>query len=194
MASTENRLSQKVSEDSKGQVIVKLTISRNKRPCFKSGVYVNPKYFKSVKETAKGNVKGIVPPKKNKLNFIEAKETTDAKNKLDSFVNRLLKICQVTEEKNKESLTKEWIEKALFITANTAPDDITYNLIVELSQAEEKVEQAANKRSFFDLMELYLEKRNLSEVRIKNYRVIIRALKRYETFVQLSDKKRKDFV
>ena len=61
MATVEHRLSRTIGEDGKSQVIVKLTISRNQRPCFKSGVFINPKFFKPIKETSKGVSYGIVP-------------------------------------------------------------------------------------------------------------------------------------
>lgn len=194
MATTENRLSKVSGDDEKSQVIVKLTISRNQRPCFKSGVFVNPKYFKPIKETTRGNVYSIVPPKKSKLNFIEVKEATDAKNKLEGFINRLLKICQVTEEKHKDNLTKDWIDGALKVTTDIVPDEITYNEIVYRLQKNQTGEHQSTTRDFFEQIEEYLKSTKYSEVREKNFRVLIRALKRYEMFVPLYDKQRKGFV
>jgi integrase len=55
------------------------------------------------------------------------------------------------------------------------------------------VEGRAAAKTFFDQMEDYLQKYKLSDVREKNFRVLIRALKRYELFVQLTDRNRKCF-
>lgn len=68
MATTQLKLSSKVDANGRSQVIVKLTITRTNRPCFKSGVFVNPEWFKVIQETKKGSVYGIVVPKKGKLN------------------------------------------------------------------------------------------------------------------------------
>lgn len=194
MATTENRLSKVISEDGKSQVIVKLTISRNQRPCFKSGVFVNPKYFKPIKETARGSIYGIVPPKKSKLNFIDVKEVTDAKNKLNGFTNKLLRICQVAEDKNKDNLTKSWLDEALKVTNDIASDEITYNIIIDRLQTNWVNADQATKNTFFGLMDEYLKDTKYSDVREKNFRVLIRALKRYETFIRLYDKKRNTFT
>ncbi len=45
------------------------------------------------------------------------------------------------------------------------------------------------KDNFFDLMNLYLEKRRLSETREKKFLVLVRALKRYELFYQIYNNK-----
>lgn len=194
MAATENRLSTVVGEDGKSQIIVKLTISRNQRPCFKSGVFIKAQYYKPVKETAKGAIYGIVPPKKGKLNFLEVKEITDAKNELNSFTNRLLKICQVIEKENADLVCKEWIEEALRVTVDERIEDITFNTIkTALEEEKKEVEVKAKKKPFFSLMEEYITKNDTSVSKIKNFRVLMRALKRFELFKQMTGNKRKKF-
>lgn len=47
----------------------------------------------------------------------------------------------------------------------------------------------AERKTFFELMNLYLQKRKLSEVRDTNFRVLVRALMRYELFVQQAEDK-----
>lgn len=70
----------------------------------------------------------------------------------------------------------------------------------KIEMTSEVLEQLVNERlfpekyqkpkdNFFDLMNLYLEKRRLSEVREKNFHVLIRALKRYELFYQIKNNK-----
>lgn len=49
------------------------------------------------------------------------------------------------------------------------------------------------RNDFFSIMELYLQKRKLSETRDKNFRVLMRALKRYELFISQYDNKKKNF-
>ena len=70
------------------QVIVKLTIARKNRPCFKSGVFIRPEWFKS-KETSRGFTYDVIPPKKGKLNQPEVEQAEKAKSDLYSFISRL---------------------------------------------------------------------------------------------------------
>ena len=190
MAATENRLSTVVGEDGKSQIIVKLTISRNQRPCFKSGVFIKAQYYKPVKETAKGAIYGIVPPKKGKLNFLEVTEIPDAKNELNSFTNRLLKICQVIEKENADLVCKEWIEEALRVTTDIRTDDISFKGICSALEEEKKeVEVKAKKKPFFSLMEAYITKNDTSVSKVKNFRVLMLALKRFALFQQMTGSK-----
>lgn len=206
MATIDSKLSKVFGSDGTHQVIVRLTVTRNFRPCFKSGVFVEPKYFRSIdccKEYKDFGNYDIFPPKKSKLNFIEVKIVSDAKNSLDTFINRLLKICQETEAKKVE-LTKEFIDEALKITKGISTDDITYNFIIDALLKEKERAAESNrilaKRSFFDLMDEYANKSkkksgvDKSIVWKKNFNVLYRALKRYEMFIQLSDRKRKQFI
>lgn len=45
------------------------------------------------------------------------------------------------------------------------------------------------KEGFFVIIESYLQKKKLSEVRDKNFRVLVRALQRYELFIAIYEKK-----
>ncbi|MGL4519350.1 MAG: site-specific integrase [Phocaeicola sp.] len=195
MATTENRLSKVVGSDGKSQIIVKLSISRTERPCFKSGIFINPEFFKPVKSTARGSIYDVAVPKKGKLNFLDIKEASEAKTKLDVYINKLLKICQVTEEKNKEVLNKEWVERALDIInkKHITPENITFNLINDLLE-KEKEEQTAKsvkkrKKNFFTLFDEYIETNDKAAVSVRNFMVLKRVLGRFERFKQLTDKK-----
>ncbi|MFA6769497.1 MAG: phage integrase SAM-like domain-containing protein, partial [Parabacteroides sp.] len=103
------------------------------------------------------------------------------KNKLDGFINRILKICQVTEEKDKSLLSKNWIEQSLLATKNMSADNITYSILCEFWENPSMNE---TDKSFFGLFDLYLENVKFSNVREKNFRVLERALRRYELFIQ----------
>ncbi|MDR2972329.1 MAG: site-specific integrase [Bacteroidales bacterium] len=49
-------------------------------------------------------------------------------------------------------------------------------------------------QSFFDACDEFLEKYNQSEVRKKNYRVVVRTMRRYELYIRLSVKEKQDFT
>ena len=192
MANTELRLSSVLSEDGKSQIIVKLTISRSQRPCFKSGIYIRPEYFKPVKTTARGSIMGIVPPKKGKLNFVEVSEAETAKTSLEVYISRMLKICQVTEEKNKDLLTKEWVEKCILASSELDITDISFKALtdaIEKLEAQEDATNEAEKKSFFELFEEYLKEKASSDSWVKNNKVLFRDLARWEAYVQFKHDK-----
>ncbi|MFA6767880.1 MAG: site-specific integrase [Parabacteroides sp.] len=197
MATIENRISKRVDKNGKSQIIVKLTITPHNRPCFKSGVFVKPEWFRSVKESGHGKTMEIVPPKKSRLQSDDNNEALKAKSKLSDFSNRILKICQVAEDK-KEIVTKEYVEKALLITSNILTEDITHIYISENSGKDSEIN--VSKQAFFELMEEYKETSkkkndyNKSDVWRKNFDVLIRVLHRYEAFRRLSDAKDKDYT
>ncbi len=55
-------------------------------------------------------------------------------------------------------------------------------------------EQEEAPKSFYELSEEYLSKKTFSVYHINNIRVMVRAVLRYEGFIRLTDKERKDFV
>lgn len=187
MATTQLRLSKKVGDDGKAQVIVKLTINRNSRPCFKTGVFINPSYFKVVKETPKGVVMGIVPPKKGKLNYSEVKEANNAKAAVNVFVTRLLAVCNAITSHGDEA-THESISEALNLTNDIPADEITYGVIQTARERGERMKVKAS-MTFFDWYRLFIEEhgKELSEQRIKLFEVVGRMFGRYEGFHRATD-------
>lgn len=193
MAKADLRLSSQVDANGKSQVIVKLTIGRSQRPCFKSGVFVRPDWFKPIQETKRGFVYGIVPPRKGRFNLIEVQEANEAKANLAAFISRLSVICNVFVDKG--SVTKEAIDEALALTADMQTNEITYGRIEEVrkTKEEEDAKMAIKDKSFFATMELFLEKKQFSYDQTKGYRVLMRTLARYEAFTSITDKDRKGF-
>lgn len=178
----------------KSQVIVKLTASRTNRPCFKSGVYVSPEWFKPVQETAKGFVYGLVVPKKGRLNIIEVKEAEKAKTDLESFISRLEKVCSVLEE-NKQTITHDSVAEAMDLTHGMEASKITYYVIEAAKKERERKElEESTSKTFFEWMEYYLQSKELSDGRKRGFRVLVRMLARYQGFVRITDKERKDFT
>ncbi len=81
------------------------------------------------------------------------------------------KIIEEFVEIHKEQATKEWLAEV--VDRFHYPDKYT---------AKEEVVKA----TFFELFEEFLEKRKLSEVRKRNFRVIYRALQRYEMYKDIT--------
>lgn len=196
--------------DGKAELIVRFYVSKTFRPQFKSGLFILPDKLVSLDNTDRCRRYKIDIPRKGKLNFAEVKELTEIDTRFALFLKRLQIICDRTEEKHKDELTKEWIESALRVINkyNVHDDAISYEKIVELLEKEvieqEEEIRRANKRTFFDYMTDFRDnakkkvngKRegDKSEVWKRNFDVLSRALQRYEMFIRLLDTKRKGFV
>ena len=202
----------KVREDGKAELIVRLYVTKQFCPQFRSGLFIDPKKFsqKERGERTRCASYEIDIPRKGKHNFSEIKELETVDMKFALYLKRIIKICDVTAEKHEEELTTEWISNSMRLInkENTNIEDISYQHIVSLIEIERQEIEAesirANKRSFFDCMNDFRDnakkkvngKRegDKSDVWKKNFDVLIRALRRYEMFVRLADKQRKDFV
>lgn len=208
----------KVREDGKAELTVRLYVTKAFCPQFKTGLFLNPTYFvdKTGNNSKTGDKKSrcteyeISIPKKGKHNFLEIKEVSEVKTKFELYLTLVLRICDQTAEKHLDQLNREWIEESMRLVnkANMNIADITYQTICALMEQErEKAieeEAKANKVQFFDLLADFRNnakkkvngKRegDKSDVWKKNFDVLVRALHRYEYFIQLSDCKRKDFT
>lgn len=211
----------KVRSDGKAEIIFRLYVTKTFSPQFRSGLFINPDRFiqpdrtyrdKDGKERVRGHLADyeISIPRKGRMNLPEVKELTEINSKFSSLQTRLIKICDTTAEKHKELLNREWVEEALRVVNkyNIPDDDISFDKIVNQLEEEKKQEEEAasqaNKRSFFDHITDFRDnakkkvngKRegDKSDVWKKNFDVLVRALRRYEMFVRLSDKERKNFT
>ncbi len=202
----------KVREDGKAELIVRLYVTKRFCPQFRSGLFIDPKRFsqKERGEQTRCTSYEIDIPRKGKYNFPEIKELETVDMKFALYLKRIIKICDVTAEKHEDVLTTEWINNSIRLInkENTNIEDISYQHIVSLIEKEHQEIEAerikANKRPFFDWMNDFRDnakkkvngKRegDKSDVWKRNFDVLIRALKRYETFVRLSDKDRKGFM
>lgn len=82
--------------------------------------------------------------------------------------------------------------KKLLLSIYDSTPNITSDGLEQLIDEQIHPEKYQKQRDdFFFIMETYLQKKKLSEVREKNFRVLVRALQRYELFV--SAYKRKEF-
>lgn len=194
MATTSLKLSSRTDANGKSQVIVKLTVSRSNRPCFKSGVRILPEWFRPILETDRGKIYGIVVPKKGRLNLREVQEAEQAKTALDGFVSRLTAVCNTFTDRGEE-VTHEAIEEAMDLTKDVTPASITWQVIQDLRIVEEtRKKTSETEADFFGWLDLFLQKKDLSDGRMRSYKVLFRMLKRYQSFVRETDKERKGFT
>ena len=136
---------------------------------------------------------GIVPPKKGKYNLIDVKDAESSKAKVDDFINRLLAVCKALEGHGDE-LNHDAIEDAVRLTMGIPVRGISYKAIQDCKVAETKKE-GHGCMTFFDWYNKFITERGkeLSNGRVQRFAVMGRMLGRYESFVRLTDKDRKNF-
>lgn len=186
MAKAALRLSRQTNFEGKSQIIVKMTVDKSNRPCFKSGIFINPDFFKPIETTknGKGVVMGIVPPKKGKLNYLEVTEANKAKKDLETFITRLGKVCEVLAN-DKREITHDSIEAAMNMTKDIATENLTIDTIRKAVKRTEIEQMKANK-TFFDWYGMFIKDhgKGLSKGRIKRFEVVGRMFGRYQGFNQ----------
>ena len=130
----------------------------------------------------------------------ERAEMAEKETRLKDTEAKVLKLCEVFP---KDILTKEWLEKVLSLCEGVDVSDVSVHYVNELIEKTQNPEKYV-RRSFFEHMADFRDnakkkvngKRegDKSDVWKKNFDVLVRALQRYEMFVRLSDRERKDFV
>ena len=112
-----------------------------------------------------------------KRETIKAKVLYDEKKRIEfnSAIDKRkdLVLRLYNAELNKETLTSEWLEDVIDKSLHPAK----YNLI--------PIQQ-----TFFEVFEEFLKKHKLSDVRKKNFLVLIRSLQRYEVYTQKTGRKK----
>lgn len=188
------RLSSKVRDDGKSQIIVRADITRTLRPKLKTGVFIHPELF----DAKNGK---ILVLKKGKLNASLADEANDAQVALDRFCSRISMIAQIGVELDIE-LTTEWITKIIELdncgelTYRDKYGETINKQSVEEALAKEKAkeqeavkqkQEAENTLDIYTLIYKYIEAKTLSAGTAAHYHVLSRQLRRFEKFVQLTD-------
>lgn len=155
MATIQRNLSTKVDGNGKSEILLRLSVTKDKKLRIKSGLFINPKRF---------NAGEIIRPRANQTEVQELRELESKLIELERFIVSLCEAC------TPEAINKEWMTEQ-----------------IDRKKHPGKYEAANKQTSFFALIKEYLEKRKLSEVREKNYQVLIRALRRYEMFVSINE-------
>jgi integrase len=197
MATAECKLAKRLNRDGKGEVIVRLTINRTSRPSFRSGVFVRPDFFKPVRETGKGEVWDITIPHRSKFNPLDVAEAMKAKQDLDEYISRLIAICNNLElQGRKELLTRDFIIKTYEKTKDFTIKQISetpLDSIQNMVPTECDEDDDFRSKSFFEQAEYYLDNSKLSEGRKRVYRVVFRALSRFQGYVRAMNVHRRNF-
>lgn len=190
MATIKKALSSKVDGQGYSQVLFRVSVNKEKKLRLKTGIFIPSKRWDAEKERMSyGKAVGF-----------ERAEMSEKETKLKDVEAKVLKLCEIIPA---EALSKEWMENILPLCAGVETSRLSVELVENLMRQAQNPEKYA-KRCFFEIMEDFRDnaKKKVngkregekSEVWKKNFNVLVRALKRYEMFVRLSDPKRKGFI
>lgn len=167
MATIYLKLSKRIQKDSDlSEIIIRLRNGKDYDILAKSGIFVTADNFK------KGEIKVNNRKLDNDVPYHEAQ----AKKMSDLKMTILHKV----DEAPREEITKKWLND--IIDRFNHPEKYA---IQEVSSA---------KKSFYELSEEFIEKKQFSIDHAKHIRVIVRDVARYERFVRATDEQRKDFT
>jgi len=152
-------LSSVSDQNGESEIIMRIYVSRDLRFRIKSGIRVSGKRW----------------GKKNEINLPlvdgpEREELIEKRNRLKALSDYLE--GEILNQTNRETITKEWLEKRVALFHKPV--------------RKKKAKVAAVPETFFAIFEDFLAVHKMSEVRRKNFRVLYRALRRYELFKRLT--------
>lgn len=191
MVSTSLKLSSITDLSGKSQVIIKLTINSHCRPCIKTHIFIDPKFFKPVRKNRNGRgfVWDIVLPRRGKFNLSTVEEIKHKRDMVDDLRKRLEIIAEALMTDKNSIVTKESVSEALKLTHEDAIISLAYDQLISLI-ARRKKENTHCKRNIEELFRLFLKEYNVSEARKRTYRVLFRAMLRYQGYVRKTKKRK----
>ena len=171
MAQLELSLSSKIQKDTqRSEVLIRLFQGSKLNLRGKSGVFVTPNHFEYYQDEAKTRKEGYPVYRKsgeivvkNRIESEDKRYHTEAKNRIEDLKRYIMETYEVAD---KDTVTGDWL--------TTVIDRFNHP---EKYQPKEEI-----KPTFFALFDNFLTVKKLSEVRKKNFRVIYRALQRFEMY------------
>lgn len=199
MAQIELRISSKVQKvTGKSEIMIRFFQGTSFDLYAPSGIVISPDYFEyyiNREKTEKAGVKvprNIITASKDKAEksgfslrksgtivFKQRLETPEVKYHrqqaecLEQLKKHILDCFQTAD---KEELSSEWLKE-----------------VIDMFHHPEKYNLNKSSKSFFDLVELYISRRQLAESHARVFRVLSRVIARYEGYIRVTDKTRKDY-
>ncbi len=136
-----------------------------------SELTIHPNHWSAEREGYKDRISTIAPEEKK------------------AFDEKVHELKQFIIDGYKEDSDKEWLAKMIDVFHH--PEKYGHEFIRELTGKTPNVKDG---KTFQELFDEFLEKHSLSETRKKNFRVVKRALSRYELFIRKTKKDARDFV
>ncbi len=200
MAQIELRISSKIQKvTGRSEIMVRFFQGNSFDLYAKSEIFVNPEYFEyyiNREKTEKAGVKvtgniitsstekakknGYALRKSGTIVFKQRLETPEFKYHreqaecLERLKNHILD-CFGTADKSK--MTSDWLKE-----------------VIDKFNHPEKYSVKSESKSFYDLVELYISRRQLAPSHYKDFYVLARAIARYEGFVRATEPAKKTFT
>lgn len=198
MAKIEFRLSSKVQQDGRAEVMMRLFQGSRINQSTGTEIFVSTDFFEYYIDRAKTERLGVrVPPKAQTATLDEAEKFGFVLRNSGKLVvnNRRLRTPDVAyhEQANKqlEELTNVVLENFNKAGLDTLPKGWLKDVVDRYKHPEKY--QVKNKTGFFDFTDEYLKAKQFSESREKSMKVLFRDVARYIGFVNATDKQRKNF-
>lgn len=200
MAQLELRLSSKIQKES-GRSEIMFRFFNGKAFDLYSGseIYISPDYFEYFINRSKTEKNGVKVP--GHATTSTKKEAEQKGYVLRQSGNIVIRKRIESPEVTYHKAQVERLESLKDYVINQFQDADKTNLptkwlrdVIDRYNHPEKYIPKEEVKSFYDLAEIYIKKRQLAESHARVYRVLTRAVARYEGFVRATDKDRKDYV
>lgn len=180
MAKFEFNLSAKKNESGKSQVMARIYFKPGVQFRVKTGIYVNPDYFKHGE---------IVVPTRGKFDEAERKQGNEDKKALNQYKTDVEMFASIAD--GRIEITAEWLTNVLRLhNANLIKRNedgkYTFRAIEDAINSGDDIQ--ATKDDIYSLIDKYRIAANLGERRVKIYDVFKRILFRYELYKKIVEK------
>ena len=199
MAQIELRISSKVQKvTGRSEIMIRFFQGSSFDLYAKSEIFISPEFFEyyiNREKTEKSGVKvpgniitasiekaeknGYVLRKSGTIVFKQRLETPEVKyhREQSERLEKLKKyILDCFESADKTELSSEWLKE-----------------VVDIFNHPEKYNTKNSNKTFYDLVELYISRRQLAETHARVFRVLSRVIARYEGYIRFTDKARKNY-
>ena len=201
MAQIEIRLSSKVQKETNmTEVLVRFFQGKRFNLRAKTGIYICPDYFEYFINREKTEKMGIKVPA-NLISITEAKAKEKGYALRDSgqiVINKRLETPEVKyhreQAKRVDDLKKTIIEAYEESSLGNLSSQWLQIIIDHFMHPEKYIVRDVKKKTFYELVEEYISKRDLAESHARVFRVLSREVARYEGFIKATEYGRKDFI
>lgn len=199
MATIEYRLSSKVQQDGKAEIMVRFFHGRSINQSTGTEFFALPSFFEYYIDRAKTEKAGItVPAKAETATIDEADKFGFVLRNSGTLVvsgRRLRTLDVIYHEHIKER--QDELTKVILDTFNASDKGLIANGwlkdIVDHFNHPEKYQVQSNNKDFFDYTEEYLEKKKFSSPRERGFNVLFRDVARFVGFIRAVDKGRSGY-
>lgn len=200
MAQIELRLSSKIQKETgRSEIMIRFYQGSKFDFYAKSEVYVNPDFFEYYVNRSKTKEMGVSLPdnvitatlakaermgyalrKSGEITISKRIETPEVKyhREQEAKINKLKEVIAIKyDEADKDNINGDWFKE----------------IVDRFNHPEKYITAKAQGQSFYELGEQYIKKRDLAESHARVFRVLFRAVARYEGFIRATDATRKSF-